>query len=126
MYTSVQNRHVSDSWLFRYCGRAGGLIVMGSWLVVVVAETVRKGPPVLENYYQAVPLAVIFAGYAVGWRKEILGGLLAIAGTVAFIAQYVTMFGTLPGTGAVWFAAPGLFYLIAHYLDGRHGEQLSS
>jgi hypothetical protein len=126
MFTSVQNRHVSDSWLFRYCGRAGGLIVMGSWLVAVVVETVRKGPPVLENYYQAVPLAVIFAGYAVGWRKEILGGLLAIVGTVAFLAQYVTMFGILPGTGAAWFAVPGVFYLIAHYMDDRHGEKLSS
>jgi hypothetical protein len=126
MYTSVQNHHVSDSQLFRYCGRAGGLIVMGSWLIVVVVETVRKGPPVLENYYQAVPLAVIFAGYAVGWRKEILGGLLAIAGTVAFIAQYVTMLGVLPGFGAVLFAVPGLFYLIAHYLDVRHGQQLPS
>src|SRR4051812_21716655 len=115
MYTSVQNRHVSDSCLFRYCGRAGGLIVMGSWLVVVVVETVRKGPPVLENYYQAVPLALIFAGYAVGWRKEIVGGMLAILGTIAFIAQYVAMFGLLPGTGAVWFAAPGFFYLFAHY-----------
>jgi hypothetical protein len=125
MYTSVQNRHVSDSWLFRYCGRAGGLIVMGSWLAGVVVETVRKGPPVLENYYQAVPLALIFAGYAVGWRKEIVGGMLAILGTIAFIAQYVAMFGLLPGTGAVWFAAPGFFYLLAHYLDGRRGEQRS-
>lgn len=119
MYTSIQNRQVSDSSLFRYCGRAGGLIVMASWLVVVVVEAVRQGPPVLENYYQAIPLAMIFAGYAIGWRKEILGGLLAIVGALAFIAQYVAMFGVFPNAGAVWFAAPGVLYLIAHYLDGR-------
>jgi len=125
MYTSIQNRQVSDSWLFRYCGRAGGLIVIGGWLIVVVFEMLREGPPVLDNYYQAIPLVVIFAGYAVGWRKEILGGVLAIVGTVAFMTQYVTMFGLLPGGGALWFAAPGVFYLIAHYLDGRHVDQRS-
>lgn len=125
MYTSTQHRHLSDSWLFRYCGRAGGLIVIGNWLIVVVYEMLREGPPVLDNYYQAIPLAVIFAGYAVGWRKEILGGVLAIVGTIAFIAQYVTMFGLLPSEGALWFAAPGVFYLIAHYLDGRHAGHIS-
>ena len=123
MYTTIQNRQVSDSSLFRYCGRAGGVIVIASWLVMVVVETVRQGPPVLENYYQAIPLAMIFAGYAIGWHKEVLGGLLAVVGTFAFIAQFVAMFGVLPGAGAGWCAAPGVFYLIAHYLDGRHGEQ---
>jgi hypothetical protein len=122
MYTSIQNRQVSDSSLFRYCGRAGGLIVMASWLVVVVVEAVRQGPPVLGNYYQAIPLAMIFAGYAIGWRKEILGGSLAIIGTLVFIAQYVAMFRVFPDAGAVWFAAPGVLYLIAHYLDGRKVE----
>ncbi len=119
MYTSIQNRQVSDSSLFRYCGRAGGLIVMASWLVVVVVEAVRQGPPVLENYYQAIPVAMIFAGYAVGWRKELLGGLLAIVGTLVFIAQYVAMFRVFPDAGAAWFAAPGVLYLIAHYLESR-------
>src|SRR6478672_1775714 len=112
MYNTIQNRQVSDSSLFRYCGHAGGVIVMASWLVMVVVETVRQGPPVLENYYQAIPLAMIFAGYAIGWHKEVLGGLLAVVGTFAFIAQFVAMFGVLPGAGAGWFAAPGVFYLI--------------
>ena len=123
MYTSIQNRQVSDSWLFRYCGRAAGLIVAASWLVAVIVDATRQGLPVVENYYQAIPLALIFTGYAVGWRKEILGGLLTIVGAFAFIAQYVAMFGIYPDAGAGWFAAPGVFYLIAHYLDGRHGAQ---
>lgn len=119
MYTSLQNHQVSNSSMIRYCGRAGGLIVMAGWLVVVVVEAVRGGPPVLENYYQAIPLAMIFAGYAIGWRKEFLGGLLAIVGTLAFIAQYVAMFGVFPDAGSVLFAAPGVLYLIAHQLDNR-------
>lgn len=126
MYTFIQNRQVSNSWLFRYCGRIGGLIIVASWLVLVVADAFRKGPPALENYYQAATLAVVFTGYAVGWRKEILGGALAIAGTFAFFTLYVAMFKVLPLHGAVWFAAPGVFYLIAHYLDDWHREQLSS
>jgi hypothetical protein len=112
--------------LFRYCGRAGGLIVVASWLVFVVVELTRIGPPIVENYYQAIPLALIFTGYVVGWSKEILGGLLTIVGAFAFIVQYVAMFGVLPGAGAVWFAAPGVFFIIAHYLDARHGKEQSS
>ena len=49
-------------------GRA--LIIVLSWLAMVIADLFRRGMPVIENYYQAAVLAVVFVGYAVGWRRE--------------------------------------------------------
>ncbi|HVT26479.1 MAG TPA: hypothetical protein VHE81_00530 [Lacipirellulaceae bacterium] len=125
MYASVPSRHVPYSWLVRYCGRASGLIIVVSWLALVLAETLRSGMPVLSNYYQAAMLAIVFIGYAVGWRHEVLGGALAIVGTIGFLTLYIAMFEALPPTGALCFAIPGVLYLIAHLLDKRPSEQLS-
>jgi len=73
-------------------------------------------------YYQGAALATVFAGYAIGWRSELLGGSLAIAGTAAFFAVYVLTFGTSPppGIAALSFAVPGLLYLEAWRRE-RHG-----
>ncbi len=76
MYASIQRQEASSSTLFRHCGRAGGLIIVAGWLTLVIVEFFRSGPPVIENYYQGAMLAIVFVGYAVGWRKEALGGAL--------------------------------------------------
>jgi hypothetical protein len=126
MYASVPSRHVPYSWLFRYCGRASGLIIVVGWLVLVITDVARLGLPVLSNYYQAAMLAIVFIGYAVGWHYELLGGALTIVGTVGFVALYIAMFGVLPPAGVLCFAIPGVCYLIAHTLDKPHEEQMSS
>ncbi len=95
------------------------LIIVLSWLAMVIADLFRRGMPVIENYYQAAVLAVVFVGYAVGWRKEALGGALAILGTIGFIALNAVMFPAMPNSQVVGFAVPGLFYLAAHYVDSR-------
>ena len=120
MYAAIQKHDASSSALFRYCGRAGALIIAGSWLALVIIEYFRNGPPVIENYYQGAMLAMVFVGYAVGWRHETLGGALAILGTIGFVVLNAVMFAYLPISGSVGFAAPGVFYLISHYLDRRH------
>jgi hypothetical protein len=120
MYASIQKHDVSTSELFRCCGRTGALIIGLSWLALVIFELFRSGPPVIENYYQGAMLAIVFVGYAVGWRNETLGGALAILGTIGFVVLNAVMFAYLPIVGALGFAAPGVFFLIAHFLDGRH------
>lgn len=120
MYASIQNHNASSPALFRYCGRVGGLIIVAGWLALVIVEFFRNGSPVIENYYQGAMLVIVFVGYAVGWRHEALGGALAILGTVGFVVLNAVIFAYLPISCAVGFAAPGMFYLIAHYLDGRH------
>jgi hypothetical protein len=123
MYASVQKHDVPTSALFRYCGRAGALIIVVGWLALVIVEFFRSGPPVIGNYYQGGMLAIVFVGYAIGRRNEALGGALAITGTIGFVALNAALFAYLPISGALGFAAPGMFYLIAHYLDRRHVVQ---
>ena len=120
MYASVQKHDVPPSALFRYCGRAGALIIVVSWLALVIVEFIRSGLPVMANYYQGAMLGIVFVGYAVGWRKELLGGALAILGTIGFVVLNAVMFASFPVSGAEGFAVPGVFYVIAHYLDSRH------
>ncbi len=126
MYASVPSRQVPYSWLFRYCGRASGLLIVVAWLALVITDVVRQGMPVLSNYYQAAMLAIVFVGYAVGWYHEMLGGALTIVGTIGFVALYTVMFGVVPPAGALCFAIPGVCYIIAHTLDKPHQEQMSS
>jgi hypothetical protein len=71
--------------------------------------------------YQALTLAAVFAGYAIGWRNELVGGFIAILGTIAFFALNRLMVGGFPGSGAALFAVPGILYLLAWYSERKSG-----
>jgi hypothetical protein len=98
-------------------------LILG-WVAFAVAELFHPDFYVSPGMiYQGVALAVVFVGYAVGWRWELLGGLLAIAGTAAFFAVYAFIVGTspLPEVQVAWFATPGVLYLEAWRCE-RHGS----
>jgi hypothetical protein len=97
---------------------------MTAWVLLVLLEVARRDvePPSASAYYQAAALAIVFAGYVLGWRKELAGGILAIIGTVAFFAVHVVTIGILPGLEAVWFAAPGVLFLLAWTFGDRNDE----
>jgi len=115
MYASTQRRQLLSSWFFRCCGRTSSVVIVLGWLYAVIAESIRTGPPVVENYLQFVPLAIVFAGYAIGWRKELLGGIMVLFGTLASIWLDIRILDAAPLVGMLCFAAPGVFYLLAHY-----------
>lgn len=119
MYASMQSRPVTYTTLFRSCGRLGGIVVMVSWLTLAIAELFRHGMPAVQAYPQAVTMAVIFAGYIVGWRKELIGGVLATVGTIAF---YAVCLGTIDAgapLASILLALPGVFFLLAWAGDHR-------
>ena len=62
---------------------------MVAWIGLVILEAARPDTDALgpSAYYQAAALAFVFAGYALGWRKELAGGVLAIFGTIAFFGR---------------------------------------
>jgi len=124
MYASIPDRQVSYSWFFRNCGRLGGLIVMASWILMAVYEASRSGAPVPEAYLQAGALAVVFAGYAIGWSKEVLGGALAVAGTVLFYVVHVVTFHSPPAPTVALLAVPGIFYMLARYSDEHRSSEV--
>jgi hypothetical protein len=94
--------------------------LLTTWLGFVIFEAILSGPPAPVTALQAAAFAVVFAGYALGWRYELAGGLLAILGTAAFFAVCAFTIGVPPQSGVAWFAAPGVLYLLAWRSDHRH------
>ena len=121
MYADVHKHHVPYADLFRWSARACAVSLFVAWLGLVVHETVRSGPPTTALIlYQAAAFAVVFAGYALGWRSDSAGGVLTIIGTSAFLAATLFTVGVLPPLEAVWFAAPGILYFLAWLFGDRH------
>ena len=124
MYSSIQQRQVPISMLFRWAGRASGSLLLVVWLAFVIQEAMRWGVPSVATMYQGAAFAFVFAGYALGLRYELTGGLLAILGTVAFFAVVALTTGILPHAEAAWFAVPGVLYLLAWRYDRPHHRYL--
>jgi len=122
MYTSVRRPRAFDLNFLRWCARASAVVLVVIWLALVLAEAVLfhfEAPT--EAIYQAVALAIVFAGYAIGWRKELVGGAIAILGTVLFFAVNLVTIESLPPVEAALFAAPGVLYLLAWYGEKTSG-----
>ena len=115
MYTTLPHRSVHPVDLYRFCARAGGIIIIVSWLALLSKELLRPGsaPDSTGAYEQGAALAMVFGGYILGWWKEFAGGIVAIVGTITFFAVVTMTQQVAPPAAAVWFAAPGAFYLLA-------------
>jgi hypothetical protein len=100
---------------------------MVSWLALFITDTIRQGisEPAMNTHGQAAALAMVFAGYVLGWWKEFAGGVLAILGTFAFYAIVAVTSHAPPAPEAVWFAAPGIMYLLSYFYDERRNERLT-
>jgi hypothetical protein len=100
--------------------RVMAFVLMSGWLVAAVAELFHPDfyvPRLL--LLQGAALAVVFASYVIGWRWELAGGLLALAGTAALFVVIKVSLGVPPQLGMALFAMPGLLYLEAWQRD-RH------
>lgn len=98
----------------RWCARVSGVVLALGWASYAVAELFNPDfyfPPSLM--FQGAALAIVFAGYAVAWRWELAGGLMAIAGTVAFVVCSMAAIGAMPLPHVAWFAAPGVLSVLA-------------
>jgi hypothetical protein len=124
---NIQRAFEFDSNSCRAAARVSAVVLVTSWLAAVLAEAIRDRfamPPTL-TLYQGFMLAVAFAGYVIGWRHELAGGVVAILGTIAFfVVNYLTI-GVLPGIGAAIFAVPGVFYLVAWNLERTSGPHIA-
>jgi hypothetical protein len=123
MHTNIQRPIVFDSYWFRAGARTCAVVLIAVWIALVVAEAIRSRfeMPSPLTQYQGLTLAAVFAGYAIGWRNELVGGFIAILGTLAFFALNRFMAGGFPGSGAALFAVPGILYLLAWYNERKSG-----
>jgi hypothetical protein len=129
MYVPGRELDVPYSQAFRYLGRFGAVILFCSWIAMLITDfrNGNVGNPTSGMILQAAALAIVFAGYAIGWRHEFSGGLLAIIGTAVFFVVSAISFGIAAGVSfgaAGWFAAPGVLYLLAWYCDQARNRHL--
>jgi hypothetical protein len=116
MTATTEIRHLPNSFICRWIGRAATIILFVSWLAAFAAESVRSGVPSSDTYLQALTLTVVFMGYLVGWWNELIGGIAAIAGTIVWVLVCVLVTNVPLHPEMLWFAAPGICYLAAYYL----------
>lgn len=122
MYASIQRQPVSWINLMRWAGRTSGALLILTWLGFATVELFHPGFAVRTlTLAQAAALAIVFTGYAVGWRREWVGGLLTLLGMAAFLAAVVLSIGVPPAPATALFAAPGVFFLLAYFLGFRFG-----
>ncbi len=118
MYASAQRRH-DYAVQCRFLARAMAVTLFATWAAFVAVELFRANHAILAptTYLQAGVLAVVFAGYAIGWRWELVGGLMAIVGTAAFFVVETATVSMPSNANMAWFAVPGLLYLLARHYD---------
>ncbi len=123
MYASIHKHDLTYSEFFRDCAAAGAAIIAVSWLGLLVSEAIRAREwiPNMGAFQQAIVLGIVFSAYAIGWRRELIGAVAAILGTVAFFAITYLNVGVIPPLPAAWLAVPGVLYLFAWYF-GRHNH----
>jgi hypothetical protein len=99
-----------------WIARAGAIFMFGFFSLFAVGEGL---PPLLQLplpvQLEFAALALIFIGYALGWRHPAAGGTVALSGVVAFNAVELAVNGKLAGGYFLLFAIPGLLYLNAWY-----------
>jgi hypothetical protein len=121
MLAPTKTRSVLYPCPFRWMARTAATIVTVIWLAFFINEVMRPGfgDTSTSTFGQAVSLAVVFAGYAIGYRTELAGGITAIIGTLAFFAVVLATTSTLPDLPALFFVIPGVLYLLAWHYDER-------
>ena len=114
------------SYPFRWTARASAAVLILIWLAFFTSEVMRPGFDglTINTCVQAISLAIVFVGYAIGWRKELFGGIAVIVGTLAFFFVVLTTTEELPGVAALLFAIPGVLYLLSWHYDERRQLRL--
>jgi hypothetical protein len=106
--------------ILRWIARLAAIGVFGFFMLFALAEGIpplAQQPPRVQLEFAS--LAIIFVGYAIGWRRPLVGGVTALLGYGLLNAVELATNHRLAG-GAFWlFAIPGALYLFAGWIDSR-------
>ena len=122
MYACLPQKSASSTELFRWFARASSIVLFVGWILLLVQELMHDSRVTTDEAIQGAILAVVFVGYAIAWRKELAGALIALFGTVMFFIACVASFGNLPGLAALWFVVPSVLYFLAWYTQRKFGK----
>ncbi len=103
--------------VMRWIARIGAGLAAAVMLLFFVGEGLAEGlAPLLDLSFRESAMMVAFAAVWVslllGWRWELVGGLLTLSGLAAFYVVDYALSGTFPrGPTFFLFASPGLLFL---------------
>ncbi len=108
--------------LTHWIARIAAISMFGFFMLFALADGI---PPLAQQpqrvQLEFASLAIIFVGYAIGWRRPLTGGVTALLGYGLLNAVELATNHRLAG-GAFWlFAIPGALYLLAGWIDSRRG-----
>jgi hypothetical protein len=121
--SSSPDRPALPHWI----ARIAAIGMFGFFMLFALADGIpplAQQPPRVQLEFAS--LAIIFVGYAIGWRRPLVGGVTALLGYGLLNAVELATNHRLAG-GAFWlFAIPGILYLIAAWRDSRRTATSSS
>ena len=98
--------------MFSWAGRILSILSIGFLLSFIIGE----GLPPITLQSICFPFGVII-GLLIAWKKEGLGGIIALAGLVGFYAvNYISVQSFPKGVWFFLFALPGVFFLLSSLL----------
>jgi hypothetical protein len=105
-----------------WIARVSAILMFGFFSLFAVGEglpqLLRLPLPVQLEF---AALALVFIGYAVGWRHPVAGGTLALLGVAGFNVVEIAVNGKPAGPYFLLFGIPGLLYLNASYWANKRG-----
>ena len=111
--------------LCRWAARLLGTLLVGMVLLIAIGEGMPNPftqPLAVQLGFLA--LAILLAGILAGWRWELLGGLMSLAGWCGFFLAAVGSLSRL-NPFLLALAVPGILYLtsaLSRWYQARHAE----
>jgi len=105
----------------RWAGRVTGTLLVILVVVIAIGEGMPNPftqPPVIQIGF--ITLALILTGILAGWRWELAGGILSLAGWCLFVGSVVGL--KRLNVYVSLLALPGILYLISAWLR-RHNKR---
>jgi hypothetical protein len=92
MYACLPEKRASSTELFRWFAQVSSIVLFVGWILLLVQELMRDTRVTTDEAIQGAVIAIIFVGYAVGWRNELAGALVALFGTIVFFTVCTVTF----------------------------------
>ncbi|MBL9162409.1 MAG: hypothetical protein JNL18_06750 [Planctomycetaceae bacterium] len=127
MYVFTRSRRMEWAEVLHTAAAVAGGVLFASWAGFVAADALRPDFRLAPaTYLQGATLLAVFCGYAVGWARPMLGGMISLVGTALFFAASLydsTAVQAVAESPALLFAVPGVMYLLsAHYGAANKNE----
>jgi len=117
--TSTPSNQKSLGKAIRWTARLTGVLSIGVLLLFFIGEGFNPTKLTIKEWilFLFFPFGVML-GLLVGWKREFVGGLIAIISLALFCALE-TINGGFPGLAFFVFASPGILFLLASLISKR-------